>query len=159
MRCNKEDCFHCPYPDCINDKPLSEYVYSDEQKKHNYERIKERKAECRANGICIQCMIRPASDGYRTCAECREKHRRWARDRNHRLGLHLPRECMDGVTRYKICGQHPPVKGQVVCERCLDRCRQGYAHARAARKNSKNGFERSIDEQWKLSKARKQYGG
>lgn len=46
MRCNKEDCFHCPYPDCINDKPLSEYVYSYEQKKRNYERIKEHKRSC-----------------------------------------------------------------------------------------------------------------
>lgn len=24
MKCKRSDCFHCPYPDCINDKPLPE---------------------------------------------------------------------------------------------------------------------------------------
>ena len=156
MRCKISDCFNCPFPDCINDKIPPERT--PEQKKKDHEKLMQRKQWCRENGVCTQCMCRPATKGYVTCAGCRRNQSRWARERNHRQGLHLPRVLMDGVDRCKICGKNPPMERQTICQRCYENCINNLPKDNGGMKQ-KNGFSAANSAYWRESVQKKNTRG
>lgn len=63
-QCN-EDCFNCPYPDCIVEQTQKEWF-----RNYHY----ERQTRLKANGMCICCGKVPATPGLAMCDKCREKH-------------------------------------------------------------------------------------
>ena len=104
MNCKKKDCFNCPYPDCINDYVKKEYdrpaAYIKKQVERQSERIQQR-AEA---GLCTTCGKRPPRNGYRTCAECQARSRRYANRHNRSIGR-VPESLLDGVSLCKRCGK------------------------------------------------------
>lgn len=127
MNCKKKDCFNCPYPDCINDYVKKEYdrpaAYIKKQVERQSERIQQR-AEA---GLCTTCGKRPPRNGYRTCAECQARSRRYANRHNRSIGR-VPESLLDGVSLCKRCGKAPPASGYKLCDRCLESARRALDH-------------------------------
>ena len=44
-------------------------------RKYRRERMRQRKVEARANGLCPRCCKEPADKGYKTCWRCRANNR------------------------------------------------------------------------------------
>lgn len=121
MRCKKTDCFTCPYPDCINENPDPIRIYTGQLQRMNNLAKKRRKARAES-GMCTWCGKRTASDGRKTCPECREKLRRYKEVQTRKKGI-LPRVLLDGVDLCQKCGKAPPVDSYKLCQRCLDNAR------------------------------------
>lgn len=127
MNCKKKDCFNCPYPDCINDYVKKEYDRPAAYIKKQVERQSERIQQRAAAGLCTTCGKRPPRNGYRTCAECQARSRRYANRHNRSIGR-IPESLLDGVSLCKRCGKAPPASGYKLCERCLESARMALDH-------------------------------
>lgn len=154
MKCN-QDCFNCPYPDCINDyiKPYdAEYhkQYRAEHRDKVNERKRQLRAERKANGICTDCGQRPIAQGSETrCTECLLKLRKRSIEKRRKDGS-LPRELFDGVNLCQKCGKDKPVGGYKLCENCLKKSRESIALGRSMRQEEI--FRKMIDGFWKEKK-------
>lgn len=123
MNCKRDDCFRCPYPDCINDYVKKEYPRAKEYLARQIEYHRQRAKQREAAGLCNLCGERPPRPGYKSCLECAMKQRRYANKSHWKRGT-TPKPLMDGVELCKKCGKAPPVDGYKVCERCLAGCRR-----------------------------------
>lgn len=103
MECKKNDCFNCPYPDCINDYVKKTYPRKKQWIAHQTEYVSKRAKRRAAEGLCTKCGKRPPRPGYRTCGECAMKSRRASNEHKWRNGT-TPKVLMDGVTLCKKCG-------------------------------------------------------
>lgn len=155
MECKKNDCFNCPYPDCINDYVKKTYPRKKQWIAHQTEYVSKRAKRRAAEGLCTKCGKRPPRPEYRTCGECAMKSRRASNEHKWRNGT-TPKVLMDGVTLCKKCGKNPPVTGYAVCERCLALCRK--ALDKTPSHNGKapdNGFARALRADYLLNKKEK----
>lgn len=62
MECKKNDCFNCPYPDCINDYVKKTYPRKKQWVEHQTEYVSRRAKRRAAEGLCTKCDI----DTHRT---------------------------------------------------------------------------------------------
>lgn len=148
MKCKFSDCFNCPYPDCINDAVNPVVTYTPERLKAQREYSRKRKLRSEAAGLCTRCGKRPASNGYKTCIDCRLYMRRKAEEKHRRNG-HLPRSMLDGDELCAVCGKNPPIKPYKVCEHCLKNCRKNIAlSAPRMQEKYQNSFRKNIEIQW-----------
>ena len=77
-RCGHDNCFTCPFPDCIVERD-----YGEPRVKKTPEEIKAAKAAYRrksvskayAAGLCIVCRKKKPEEGRKTCAACLKKSR------------------------------------------------------------------------------------
>lgn len=127
MNCKKNDCFNCPWPDCINDYVKKQYKRSADYTRRAVARRTEKIEANAAAGLCTTCGKRPPRTGFRTCAECQTRSRKYANRHNHSKGQ-LPETLLDGVSRCKRCGKAPPASGYKLCERCLESARRALGH-------------------------------
>lgn len=86
MECKKNDCFNCPYPDCINDYVKKTYPRKKQWIAHQTEYVSKRAKRRAAEGLCTKCGKRPPRPGYRTCGECAMKSRRASNEHKWRNG-------------------------------------------------------------------------
>lgn len=124
MNCKKNDCFNCPYPDCINDYVKKQYKRSPECIRKIAAYNKKRADQWETSGLCKSCGKRPPRQGYKLCAECQAKSRKRSNEHNHNIRGQLPQVLLDGVSRCKRCGKAPPSAGYKLCERCLESARR-----------------------------------
>ena len=145
MNCKKNDCFYCPYPDCINDYVKKQYKRSPEYIRRAVARQTERIEQRAASGLCTTCGKRPPRTGYRTCAECQARSRKYTNRHNHNVRGQLPQVLLDGVSRCKRCGKAPPAAGYKLCERCLESARRALDTAPTHNgKTIDNNFTRAL---------------
>ena len=79
-RCGHDNCFTCPFPDCIVGR---DYGESRVKEKRTPEQIRAAKAESRRryiekafmSGLCIVCRKAKPEEGRKTCAACLKKSR------------------------------------------------------------------------------------
>lgn len=155
MECKKNDCFNCPYPDCINDYVRKYYKPSKERIARQTAKASAVAKKRAAKGLCTACGKRKARPGYRTCAECAAKSRLASNEHKWRNGT-TPKSLMDGVTLCKKCGKNPPATGYAVCERCLSLCREALDKTPThSGKSPTNGFARAIRVDYLLNKKEK----
>ena len=77
-RCGHDNCFTCPFPDCIVGRDYGEPIV-----KKTAEEIKAAKAASRRRyvkkafeaGLCIVCRKAKPEEGRKTCAACLKKSR------------------------------------------------------------------------------------
>lgn len=77
-RCGHDNCFTCPFPDCIVGRD-----YGEPRVKKTPEEIKAAKAASRrryvkkafAAGLCIVCRKAKPEEGRKTCTACLKKAR------------------------------------------------------------------------------------
>lgn len=77
-RCGHDNCFTCPFPDCIVGRD-----YGEPRVKKTPEEIKAAKAASRrryvkkafAAGLCIVCRKAKPEEGRKTCTACLQKVR------------------------------------------------------------------------------------
>lgn len=77
-RCGHDDCFTCPFPDCIVGRD-----YGEPRVKKTPEEIKAAKAASRRRyvkkafeaGLCIVCRKAKPEEGRKTCSACLQKAR------------------------------------------------------------------------------------
>lgn len=77
-RCGHDNCFTCPFPDCIVGRD-----YGEPRVKKTPEEIKAAKAASRrryvkkafAAGLCIVCRKAKPEEGRKTCTDCLRKAR------------------------------------------------------------------------------------
>lgn len=101
-RCD-EDCFHCPYPDCIVEQTQREWYI-------NY--FNERKARLKAAGLCIYCGKVPATPGFLMCDTCRAKN-------NDSYRRSVEKHMAEGLCIN--CGEKKENLGKPLCMRCYKR--------------------------------------
>lgn len=155
MRCKPSDCFTCPYPDCINDEEPRVWAPTPEQREEHNAKIRARRAERRASGLCTACGKRPPDDGYHSCMECRLRWRRDKAKENRKKGI-LPKHMMNGVDLCQKCGKAPPVEPYKLCERCLASNRAHLAKAPTHNHQRPVGWYNEVDELfWREMKGRK----
>lgn len=155
MECKKNDCFNCPYPDCINDRVKKYYPPSKERLARQAVHITQLAKKRAKADLCTKCGKRPPRRGYRTCSECAAKSRRAANEHKWRNGT-TPKVLMDGVSLCKKCGKHPPAVGYAVCERCLALCRNALDKTPSHNgKSPDNGFARALRADYLLNKKEK----
>lgn len=95
--------------------------------KRNSDYRKNRKITLESNGLCIVCGKKPQEDGVKTCAVCRAKNNRKARERYvHGNPFWMQDKIRNGTC---IWCDKPSDKGQVLCLSCAEK----------ARKNGKKG--------------------
>lgn len=128
MTCKKNDCFACPYPDCIIDHVPPLVQLTEERKKQIRDRGKARYQERRAAGLCVQCGKRSPETGKVRCWSCLAKDAR-----NHRDPNAIPRILFDGVGRCKNCGRPELRPGKKICPVCYEKSCRTLVTARAAR--------------------------
>lgn len=76
MKCYNQDCFHCPYPDCILDyDDISSRMQTPKSRK-NQKSLREQRKEL---GLCTKCG-QPAVEGKTLCQNCLEAQREYIRD-------------------------------------------------------------------------------
>ena len=138
MKCKKNDCFSCPYPDCINNYVKPRYELSMEQKEKDRIRAAERYRTRRDSGVCVICGNRPAAQGKTKCVECNIWFNRYKRDWCHTSGT-LPRSAMDGVAICKHCGKRQPLEGHKVCESCYSALLAALNEANRKRRRRRDG--------------------
>ena len=143
MKCKISDCFNCPYPDCINDKPLPEITAERRERSNRFHAQKE--AWCREHGICTRCMHRPATEGHKTCQECRNKIARERTKYNHEVKNRKPKWELDGYQWCARCGKYPPKEGHKICERCYA---TNVSNLKAHGKQMHNSFSKAIETYW-----------
>ncbi len=155
MECKKNDCFNCPYPDCINDYVRKYYKPSKERIARQTAKASAVAKKRAAKGLCTACGKRKARPGYRTCSECAAKSRLASNEHKWRNGT-TPKSLMDGVTLCKKCGKNPPATGYAVCERCLSLCRAALDKTPTHNgQTPTNGFARAIRVDYLLNKKEK----
>lgn len=120
MICKKNDCFACPYPDCINDYVRPPYKPSEAQKKRNIELHKQRYSRRKEAGICVICGKRRPMENRLKCSFCTARLKEMSRRYRQRDGV-TPRVLMDGVGLCTMCGKSPPIEGKRVCRTCYDK--------------------------------------
>lgn len=123
MRCRKQDCFSCPYPDCINDYVPPVRKVSPETIQKLSRRMSALRRERASNGLCTECGKRPPREGYKMCHLCQAKARSYKNDENRRKGV-TPKDMLDGVHLCQKCGKAPPAPPYKLCARCLEGCRE-----------------------------------
>lgn len=128
MICKKNDCFSCPYPDCINDYVPPLVQQSEERKKQMRDKGKARYQERKAAGLCVRCGKYPPQAGKVRCWSCLKKDAL-----NHRDPTATPRFLFDGVERCRTCGKPELEPGKKVCPECYRTSLRTIAIARAAR--------------------------
>lgn len=77
-RCGHDNCFTCPFPDCIAGRD-----YGEPRVKKTPEEIKAAKAASRRryvkkafeSGLCIVCRKAKPEEGRKTCTACLQKAR------------------------------------------------------------------------------------
>jgi murein L,D-transpeptidase YcbB/YkuD len=60
MKCKQEDCFKCPYEDCILDegeKPTKQRDYAEYQREYYIQHMEERKAYQRKYGLVVDGIV------------------------------------------------------------------------------------------------------
>lgn len=124
MNCKKNDCFNCPYSDCINGYVKKQYKRSPEGVRKIAAYNKRRSEQWEAMGLCKACGKRAPRPGYKMCAECQARSRRRTERYNRKNGKRLPQVLLDGISRCKRCGKAPPAAGYKLCERCLASARR-----------------------------------
>lgn len=155
MECKKNDCFNCPYPDCINDYVPKYYKPSKERLARQTAKASAVAKKRAAKGLCTACGKKKARPGYKMCAECAAKSRRASNNWHWRNGT-TPKTVMDGVVLCKKCGKSPPASGYKVCERCLSLCRSALDKTPSHNgKTPDNGFTRAIRVDYLLNKKEK----
>ena len=63
MGCDVNDCFHCPYPDCILDKPKQKPKRNRSEYQHAY--YMRRKEGKRIDNVCKYCGKECTGEMYR----------------------------------------------------------------------------------------------
>lgn len=126
-------CFECKLPDCINDYVKPEP--SEAQRWYRRERDRERREECRKQGICTQCKKRPARIGRVMCEECTERV-----TQSNRKRVFFEREARKYNEQCYFCGA-PRKDGYRVCASCYERCRKNTPTTRARNKRGKDNDE------------------
>lgn len=145
MNCKKNDCFTCPYPDCINDYVKKQYKRSPEGVRKIAAYNKKRSEQWETDGLCKSCGKRTPRQGYKMCAECQAKNRRYVERYHRKNGTRLPKVLLDGISRCKRCGKYPPVEGYKLCERCLESARRALDSAPTHNgKTVDNNFTRAL---------------
>ena len=145
MNCKKNDCFNCPYPDCINGYVKKQYKRSPEGIRKIAAYNKRRSEQWEASGLCKACGKRPPRPGYKLCAECQAKGRKRSNKHNHNVRGQLPQVLLDGISRCKRCGKFPPAAGYKLCERCLESARRALDTAPTHNgKTVDNNFTRAL---------------
>ena len=119
MRCRKQDCFSCPYPDCINDYVPPERKANPEIVRKAVQRKSAMRKERVSSGLCTECGKYPPREGYKMCHYCQAKFRKYKNDENHKKGI-KPRVLLDGISLCQKCGKHPPEPNYKLCKRCLE---------------------------------------
>lgn len=76
MKCRKNDCFTCPYPDCIDDSISHQSPLSDASKARLSQKGKARRAAFETAGLCTSCGKRVPEIGYKRCYICRSYDKR-----------------------------------------------------------------------------------
>lgn len=133
MKCRKNDCFSCKFPDCINDYVAPIRAKTAVQKAANAKQYRDRYYAARAAGLCVQCRARSARPGHVLCAECNNRKNRLVRERMHDAGRPSRSE-MDGVVLCTQCGKRHPVEGHKLCGICYDKALVSLGYANARRK-------------------------
>lgn len=117
--CGYNDCFTCPYPDCINDYVEPTRKLSPEQIKKISSRKSELRKEREKVGVCTQCGKRPSRQGYKMCYDCQRKFRLYKELENRKKGVQS-KILLDGISLCAKCGKKPPQKPYKLCSRCLE---------------------------------------
>lgn len=151
MKCKRSDCFNCPYPDCINDtfkkKPTEEQYKRHMAQVRAYQR--KRRLERIEQGLCTECGKNKPTEGYKTCAVCRNFRARRRKENYYKKGDHKPPYLLDGVTLCKKCGKEPPMEGYKVCKRCYESCVANLTKTPSHMKiKQNNGFSEAINTYW-----------
>lgn len=126
MKCRAQDCFVCPYPDCINENPSPSRQLNREQRRRRAAKISERRKLRWEQGLCTQCGKALTDKQYRMCLECRLYYRRRKEVQNRRNGV-LPKVLLDGVNLCHLCGKAPPEAPYKLCPECLKSARSHLA--------------------------------
>lgn len=74
MKCKKNDCFNCPYPDCINDYVPPIRKQSKEQIKKKSEKMQLMRKEWAQKGLCTSCGKNRHETVIKCATNVREKH-------------------------------------------------------------------------------------
>lgn len=136
--CN-HDCFNCKFDDCITNRATTYYPESSRKNyvKNREKRLqysKDRAERLKEAGICVNCGSRPiAKNSIRLCMDCLLKERYRLRRRRREVEHRTPRIMFNGVDLCSWCGKRPPVKGQRLCESCLETARKTAAYNREHR--------------------------
>lgn len=95
------------------------YAYCSEHRFSQRQRMREKRREAKARGLCVQCCARPASRGVR-CEVCYERQRARQRAR-------VEERVRAGVCT--TCGHGSPPPGLRTCEDCrfADKVRKAIA--------------------------------
>lgn len=76
MKCHNQDCFHCPYPDCILDyDDISPRAQTEESRKKQ-KSLREQRKE---HGLCTKCG-QPAVEGKTLCQKCLVSQREYIKN-------------------------------------------------------------------------------
>lgn len=142
MRCKISDCFNCPYPDCINDTPPK--VKSKRAKEYEKEWARKKRKECAEKGICTICFKRPATQGYKTCNECRTRTNRQRKELYQAATGCTPRFLFDGINLCSKCGKRPPMEGHKMCQQCYSNNKSPFP----LKNNQNKAFREEIDGFW-----------
>lgn len=128
MTCKKDDCFSCPYQDCINDYVPPLIRTTDEQREQMRDRGRARYQERKAAGLCVRCGKRPPEAGKVRCWSCLENDAR-----SHRGHGRTPRILFDGIERCMTCGKSELQPGKKICPECYEKSCRTLVTERAAR--------------------------
>ena len=100
-------------------------------RKYRRERMRQRKAEARASGLCSRCCKEPADKGYKTCWRCRANGRDRPRyyyilsDEQKQRNAELTKARREERIEKHICvrcGKRPARNGYTECALCADKC-------------------------------------
>ncbi len=153
--CGYDDCFSCPYEDCIcpDDAEPEWRRYPEARRRAEVKRGKKRIAQRKtwlAQGRCTHCgAALPEGSRYRQCEACRRKGREYAERRRRAQGKGSP-----GIYEYmglcKRCGKAPPKEGYKICGRCYANSLDGLRKARmiSGGRKQNNGFTQDVDAFW-----------
>lgn len=133
MICKHDDCFTCPYPDCINDYVPPLVLTTEERKKQIRDRGKARYQERKDAGLCVECGDRPPATGKVRCNDCLRRNRNNARRSWQSRYRTMPKEMWGYLGLCTTCGKHPQEDGRKVCKECLAKSAESLKIARAAR--------------------------
>ena len=157
MNCKANDCFRCPYPDCINPEPFRVRSYSREQKDRANALRREKRAAYKAAGLCSVCGRPRDNPRWEKCGYCRERGR-LAAERVRRKRGQLPKCLLDGVDRCSHCGKATPAAGQQLCEKCLAAARSALARTPThTGKGCMTHFAKGVDAFW-ASRKKQEWG-
>lgn len=133
MKCKHDDCFTCPYPDCINDYTPPLQVLTAEQKSRINKRHRDVYLQRKEQGLCAYCGKRPALPNRVRCNDCLQKNRDGARKSWQSRYDTMSRDMMGYLGICMTCGKRPQKAGYKLCAECHAKSVESLKIARAAR--------------------------